>query len=55
MAQSAPASLPLLELDVMKTFIAIAETGNFTNAAEAVFRTPSAVSMPRKANFHSVR
>ena len=26
MAQSAPASLPLLELDVMKTFIAIAET-----------------------------
>lgn len=48
MAQSAPASLPLLELDVMKTFIAIAETGNFTTAAEAVFRTPSAVSMQIK-------
>lgn len=48
MAHSAPASLPLLELDVMKTFIAIAETGNFTTAAEAVFRTPSAVSMQIK-------
>jgi DNA-binding transcriptional LysR family regulator len=48
MAQAAPASLPLLELDVMKTFIAIAETGNFTTAAEAVFRTPSAVSMQIK-------
>ena len=48
MAQSMPASLPLLELDVMKTFIAIAETGNFTTAAEAVFRTPSAVSMQIK-------
>ena len=48
MGQSAPASLPLLELDVMKTFIAIAETGNFTTAAEAVFRTPSAVSMQIK-------
>jgi DNA-binding transcriptional LysR family regulator len=41
-------SLPLLELDVMKTFIAIADTGNFTTAAEAVFRTPSAVSMQIK-------
>ena len=48
MAQSAPAALPILELDVMKTFIAIAETGNFTTAAEAVFRTPSAVSMQIK-------
>lgn len=48
MAHAAPVSLPLLELDVMKTFIAIAETGNFTTAAEAVFRTPSAVSMQIK-------
>ena len=38
-------TLPLLELDILKTFIAIAETGNFTTAAESVHRTPSAVSM----------
>jgi DNA-binding transcriptional LysR family regulator len=48
MASSLPASLPVLEIDVMKTFVAIAETGNFTTAAEAVFRTPSAVSMQIK-------
>lgn len=34
-----------LDLDQLKTFIAIAETGNFTRAAEMVFRTQSAVSM----------
>lgn len=43
-----PASLPLLELDVIRTFVAIAETGNFTTAADVVFRTPSAVSMQIK-------
>jgi DNA-binding transcriptional LysR family regulator len=48
MAHLVPTSLPVLELDVMKTFVAIAETGNFTTAAEAVFRTPSAVSMQIK-------
>src|SRR5687767_14280199 len=48
MANSLPAALPVLELDIMKTFIAISETGNFTTAAEAVFRTPSAVSMQIK-------
>jgi len=48
MVATRPASLPTLELDVMKTFVAIAETGNFTTAAEAVFRTPSAVSMQIK-------
>ncbi len=48
MTSPLPASLPLLELDIMKTFVAIAETGNFTTAAEAVFRTPSAVSMQIK-------
>jgi DNA-binding transcriptional LysR family regulator len=47
-AHASQISLPLLELDVLKTFIAIAETGNFTTAAEAVFRTPSAVSMQIK-------
>lgn len=40
--------LPLLELDVLRTFVAIAETGSFTAAANAVFRTPSAVSMQIK-------
>ena len=40
--------LPLLEPDVLRTFVAIAETGSFTLAANAVFRTPSAVSMQIK-------
>jgi DNA-binding transcriptional LysR family regulator len=40
--------LPLLDLDVLLTFVAIAETGSFTAAANAVFRTPSAVSMQIK-------
>jgi len=40
--------MPLLELDVLRTFVAIAETGSFTLAASAVFRTPSAVSMQIK-------
>jgi DNA-binding transcriptional LysR family regulator len=41
-------SLPLLDNDVLRTFVAIAETGNFSTAAEAVLRTPSAVSMQIK-------
>jgi DNA-binding transcriptional LysR family regulator len=40
--------LPMLDLDVLRTFVAIAETGSFTTAANAVFRTPSAVSMQIK-------
>ena len=39
---------PLLELDLLKTLVAIAETGNFSAAAEVVHRTPSAVSMQVK-------
>ena len=39
---------PLLELDLLKTLVAIYETGNFSAAAEVVFRTPSAVSMQVK-------
>ena len=39
---------PLLELDLLKTLVAIHETGNFSAAAEVVFRTPSAVSMQVK-------
>ena len=34
-----------LDLDQLRTFIAISETGSFTRAAEAVFKTQSAVSM----------
>ncbi len=40
--------LPLLDLDVLRTFVAIAESGSFAAAAETVFRTPSAVSMQIK-------
>ena len=46
-APSAP-RLPLLDLDVLQTLVAIAETGNFSTAARAVHRTPSAVSMQVK-------
>lgn len=40
--------LPLLETDVIRTFVAIAETGSFSRAARSVLRTPSAVSMQVK-------
>lgn len=40
--------MPLLELDVLRTFVAIAETGGFSTAASLVLRTPSAVSMQIK-------
>ncbi len=39
---------PLVELDLLKTLVAIAETGSFSAAAKAVFRTPSAISMQVK-------
>lgn len=47
---NAPLNHPvtLLELDVLRTFVAIADTGSFTAAAATVFRTPSAVSMQIK-------
>lgn len=35
----------LLDLDQLRTFVAIAESGSFTRAADMVFRTQSAVSM----------
>lgn len=40
--------LPILDLDILRTFVMIAETGSFSAAANAVFRTPSAVSMQIK-------
>lgn len=40
--------VPLLELDVLRTLAAIAETGSFSAAAAIVGRTPSAVSMQVK-------
>ena len=41
-------SLPLLDTDTLRTFVAIAENGSFTRAAHQVFRTPSALSMQIK-------
>jgi DNA-binding transcriptional LysR family regulator len=41
-------SQPLLDTDVLRSFVAIAEHGSFTRAAKAVFRTPSALSMQIK-------
>ncbi len=40
--------LPVLDSELLKTFVVIAETGSFARAAKAVFRTPSAVSMQMK-------
>ncbi|MBL4599479.1 MAG: LysR family transcriptional regulator [Rhizobiaceae bacterium] len=40
--------VPLLDLDLLKTIVAISETGNFSTAAELVHRTPSAISMQVK-------
>ncbi|MDR3493047.1 MAG: LysR substrate-binding domain-containing protein [Ancalomicrobiaceae bacterium] len=38
----------VLEIDLLRTLVAIASTGSFKQAAKAVFRTPSAVSMQMK-------
>ena len=35
----------LIDVDQLRTFIAIVETGSFTKAAEVVHKTQSAVSM----------
>ena len=39
---------PLIDIDQLRTFIAISETGSFTRAAEVVNKTQSAVSMQMK-------
>jgi Transcriptional regulator len=41
-------SVPMLDPELLRSFVAIAETGSFTTAANRVFRTPSAVSMQIK-------
>ncbi|TDH35771.1 LysR family transcriptional regulator [Pseudohoeflea suaedae] len=41
-------SVPTIDPELLRSFVAIAETGSFTAAAERVFRTPSAVSMQIK-------
>jgi DNA-binding transcriptional LysR family regulator len=40
--------IPNLDVDQLKTFLAIADTGNFTRAADEVNKTQSAVSMQMK-------
>lgn len=40
--------MPLLDNDVLRTFVAISECGTFTGAAKLVHRTPSALSMQIK-------
>jgi len=40
--------MPILDLDQLKSFLAITDTGNFTRAAEDVNKTQSAVSMQMK-------
>ncbi|MCP1199275.1 LysR substrate-binding domain-containing protein [Notoacmeibacter sp. MSK16QG-6] len=46
--QNAPFGAPLLDADVLRSFVAIVETGSFAKAADAVGRTPSAISMQMK-------
>lgn len=43
-----PVGNTYLETDLIRTFVAISETGSFTRAADRVLRTPSAVSMQMK-------
>ncbi len=48
MNTTAPLSLPLLESDVLRTFVAIADSGSFTRTATQVFRSTAAVSLQIK-------
>lgn len=48
MTENPNAPLPDLDIDVIRTFLAVAESSSFTKAAQYVFRTPSAVSMQIK-------
>jgi len=50
MVTLSPFQTPLVDLDILRTLIAIADTGNFSAAGQMVGRTPSAISMQvRKA------
>ena len=40
--------IPNLDIDLLKTFLAISDTGSFTRAGEEVNKTQSAVSMHMK-------
>ncbi len=40
--------IPLLDLDLLRTLVAISDTGNFSAAGDVVHRTPSAISMQVK-------
>ena len=40
-----PVRVPFLDLDLLQTLVAIAETGSFSAAGAVVGRTPSAISM----------
>ena len=46
--QTPASTTPLLESDVLRTFVAIAESGSFTHAAGQIYRSTSAVSMQIK-------
>lgn len=48
MDQETGTTFPILDTELLRTFVAIAETGSFRAAAKRVFRTPSAVSMQIK-------
>jgi DNA-binding transcriptional LysR family regulator len=48
MDQETHTTFPILDTDLLRTFVAIAETGSFRAAAKRVYRTPSAVSMQIK-------
>lgn len=39
---------PVLDTDLLRTFVTIAETGSFSRTSEHLFRTPSAISMQMK-------
>ncbi len=43
-----PPAHMLLDIDLVRTFVAISDTGSFTSAATRVLRTPSAISMQMK-------
>ncbi|MCR1828161.1 LysR substrate-binding domain-containing protein [Pseudomonas oleovorans] len=48
MNMTATTALPLLESDVLRTFVAIADSGSFTRTAAQVFRSTAAVSLQIK-------